>query len=99
MEQSTVVQILDPLKERCAGDLESQTLEVKGWCRDEKDLAREISEAAVCLANGDGGLVLVGVDDKKLGDAAITRCPYPVLRPTGSKLEYVNLHAHRYRAL
>jgi ATP-dependent DNA helicase RecG len=77
MEQSTVVQILDRLKERCAGELESQTLEVKGWCRDEKDLAREISEATVCLANGDGGLVLVGVDDKKVGDAAITRCPYP----------------------
>ena len=77
MEKSTVVQILARLKERPAGELETQTLEFKGWCRDEKELAREISEAVVCLANGDGGLVFVGVDDKKLGDAAIVRCPYP----------------------
>src|SRR5258707_701002 len=46
-------QILTELETRPAGELESQTLEFKGWCRDEKDLCGELAEAAVCLANAD----------------------------------------------
>jgi hypothetical protein len=45
-------QILTDLKTRPARELESQTLEFKGWRRDEKDLCGELAEAAVCLANG-----------------------------------------------
>jgi ATP-dependent DNA helicase RecG len=35
-------------------------------------------DAAVCLANTAGGLIIVGVDDKKTADA-ITPCPYPAV--------------------
>jgi predicted HTH transcriptional regulator len=47
--------------------------------KNEKELSHAIAEAAVCLSNAEGGLVLIGVDDKKVGPAAITRCPYPAL--------------------
>jgi ATP-dependent DNA helicase RecG len=64
-----------------AATLETQTLEFKGWCRHEKELSDKISEAAVCLANSEGGMVIIGVDDKQSGSAAITRCPYPSVTP------------------
>jgi ATP-dependent DNA helicase RecG len=69
-------QILTDLETRPAGELESQTLEFKGWCRDEKDLCGELAEAAVCLANADGGFVIIGVQDRNVGRRAASACPY-----------------------
>ena len=79
MDPSFVTNVLQELNQCPAGRLETQTLEFKGWCRDEKELSYEISEAVVCLANTEGGLIIAGVDDKKTGAAAISRCPYPSL--------------------
>ncbi len=59
-----------------AGDLESQTLEFKSWCKDDRELSQQIAEAAVCLANSEGGFVIVGVDDRKVGRAAAPVCPH-----------------------
>ena len=60
-----------------AGSLESQQLEFKSWCKDERELSHEIADAAVCLASTDGGLLIVGVDDKSSGHRALNRCPHP----------------------
>ena len=79
MELSTISYVLEELKRRPAAELETQTREFKGWCRDPKELSEKIVEAAVCLANTDGGLVFVGVDDQKPGEKAISRCPHPSL--------------------
>jgi predicted HTH transcriptional regulator len=79
MVPARVAEILDRLKESPAGKLESKVLEFKSWCKDQKALSYEISEAAVCLANADGGLVIIGVDDKKAGIQALKACPYPSL--------------------
>jgi Putative DNA-binding domain len=59
-----------------AGELESQRLEFKSWCNDERDFSREIGDAAVCLASTDGGLLVLGVDDKAVGSRAFARCPH-----------------------
>jgi ATP-dependent DNA helicase RecG len=59
-----------------AAELESQRLEFKSWCNDERDLSREIGDAAVCLASTDGGLLILGVDDKAVGSRAFARCPH-----------------------
>jgi hypothetical protein len=77
LKLSQVTGILDQLRECPAGRLETQTLEFKGWCQDEKELSRVVAEATVCLANTEGGLVIVGVDDRSVGSAAIIPCPYP----------------------
>jgi ATP-dependent DNA helicase RecG len=61
--------------------MESETLEIKGWCKDEKELAVKISEAAACLANALGGTVLVGIADDADGAAKFSRCPYQNVRP------------------
>lgn len=79
MELASVSKILERLNNCPARDLESQSLEFKGWCKSEKDLSHEIGEAAVCLANTVGGLIIVGVDDKKTGATAISPCPHPSL--------------------
>lgn len=55
-------------------------MEVKGWCRDEKQLAEKVSEAAHCLANAEGGTVLVGVDEVN-GRANFSRSPHPNITP------------------
>src|SRR5216684_4274763 len=68
--------ILQDLAVTAAGDLESQTLEFKSWCKDERELSQQIAEAAVCLANAEGGLVIIGVDDRRVGRAALASCPY-----------------------
>ena len=71
-----VESVLDQLMLTPAGELESQRLEFKSWCDDERDLSREIGDAAVCLASTDGGLLILGVDDKAVGSRAFARCPH-----------------------
>ncbi len=66
IESSRIEGILNSLMAASATDVESQTLEFKGWGRDEKDLSRLLAEATVCLANADGGLVIVGVHDRNV---------------------------------
>ena len=61
--------------------LEGQTLEVKGWCSNAKELSREISWAAACLANADGGVMVVGVLDKKIAPSCFKSCPHEEVNP------------------
>lgn len=56
--------------------LESQQLEFKSWCKNERELSHKIADAAICLASTDGGLLIVGVEDKGIGRRAISRCPH-----------------------
>ena len=79
MVPARVAEILNRLNDSPAGKLESKVLEFKSWCKNQKDLSYEIAEATVCLANADGGLVIVGVDDKKAGIQGLKPCPYPSL--------------------
>ncbi len=80
IESSRVEDILNSLMATPATDMESQTLEFKTWGKDEKDLSRHLAEATVCLANADGGLVIVGVHDKKVGRAAFEPCRFGTIR-------------------
>ena len=75
MDVNAVRGIVQRLETARPCDLESQTLEFKSWGRDAKDLSVSVSEAAICLANSEGGLVVVGADDKATGVAATPPCP------------------------
>jgi predicted HTH transcriptional regulator len=59
-----------------AATLESQQLEFKSWCKDDRELSHEVADAALCLASTDGGLLILGVDDKAIGKRAMARCPH-----------------------
>ena len=71
-----VESILDQLMVRPAATVESQQLEFKSWCKDDRELSHEIADAAVCLASTDGGLLIVGVDYKASGPRGMPRCPH-----------------------
>ncbi len=79
MVPARIEEILSRLKDDPAGKLESKVLEFKSWCKNLKDLSYEIAEAVVCLSNAEGGLVIIGVDDKKAGLQGLKPCPYPSL--------------------
>lgn len=55
---------------RKAADLESPTLEFKEDSPAEKETVNSLRDAAICLANSSGGMILLGVSDKEAGLAA-----------------------------
>jgi ATP-dependent DNA helicase RecG len=55
-----------------AGDLESSTLDFKAQGQNNlKDFLRDLAGDAVCFANASGGALIIGVDDKQAGPAAL----------------------------
>jgi ATP-dependent DNA helicase RecG len=54
--------------------------EVREWCGNEQDLWKEATDAAVCMANTDGGIVLFGLDPQRLIDEA-PPCPHEKVTP------------------
>lgn len=61
--------------------VESETLEIKGWCSNAKELADKASEAAACIANAHGGLVLLGIDDHPREKPKFSPCPHSDVTP------------------
>lgn len=55
--------------------VESESTEIKGWCRDERELADKIVDASHCLANANGGLLFVGIENSN-GRAKFSACPH-----------------------
>jgi ATP-dependent DNA helicase RecG len=53
--------------------VETDELEIKGWCKNEKEFTEKIVESACCIANARGGVVLGGIDGKM---AKFSCCPY-----------------------
>ena len=65
-----VVDLLTKLDAVCADELESQTLDFKEWDRQGiKGAIALIVETVICLANGGGGTLVVGVQDRTVGRA------------------------------
>lgn len=63
-----VEKLLDELDSHTADDLEGQDLEFKQWNeRSMRDSLGIVVEAAICMANGEGGTVVFGVADKVIG--------------------------------
>lgn len=63
-----IAALLDRLENETADQLESDHLDFKPWTSPKDDLKVAV-EYAVCFANADGGVVVFGVDDKKIGRA------------------------------
>lgn len=62
--------LLDELKTRTADELEDQDLDFKEWNqRSMADAVALVVEMAICMANGGGGTVVFGVNNKATGRA------------------------------
>ena len=62
--------LLEELSQQPADLLEGQDLDFKEWnSRSIADAVRLVIEMAVCMANGGGGTVIFGVNDKAIGRA------------------------------
>lgn len=72
--------LLDELERLPADTLEDQDLDFKEWkTRSTADAVALVTEMAICMANGGGGTVVFGVNDKGVGRAnAITGVPAEV---------------------
>ncbi|MGO9201749.1 MAG: RNA-binding domain-containing protein [Limisphaerales bacterium] len=69
--RNDILTLLDDLNRRNADSLEDQDLDFKQWnTRSLKDSVDMVVDMAVCMANGDGGTVVFGVDDSLVGRAA-----------------------------
>lgn len=67
---SEIRSLLDELERRPADALEDQDLDFKEWnSRSMADAVRLVVEMAICMANGGGGAVVFGVNDKAIDRA------------------------------
>ena len=65
---SDIKELLEELEITSAGELEDQDLDFKEWNqRRLKDAVALLVEMAVCMANGGGGTVVFGVNDRAIG--------------------------------
>src|SRR5229473_7038990 len=75
-DEQAIRNILVQLCSLPANVVESESLEVKSWCKDERQLAEKIGEAAACLANASGGILILGVADDDRKGRKFSTCPY-----------------------
>jgi len=68
--------VLTELCSQPTGTVESEQLEIKNWCRDEKQLAQKIGEEVACLANASGGTLILGVEPDNKRPKKFSACPY-----------------------
>ena len=75
--RAEIIELLDGLDDCVAEDLEDQDLDFKQWDeRSDRQSVRMVVSAAVCMANGGGGTVVLGVADRRQGrDSAIQGVP------------------------
>jgi len=69
-ELSEIRQLLDELEHQAADALEDQDLDFKEWkLRSMREAIDLVVEMAICMANGGGGTVIFGVNDRAVGRA------------------------------
>jgi ATP-dependent DNA helicase RecG len=74
---ATLRRIISELLLHTADEVESEQIEIKGWCNNDRELADKVAEACACLANTSGGFVLIGVADGVNPGQNFSSCPYP----------------------
>lgn len=76
-ELTEIRSLLARLDDEIADALEAQDLDFKEWPADDKHAIKLAVEMAVCMANGGGGTVVLGVRDRVLGrSAAVLGVPF-----------------------
>jgi len=84
--------LVEQLRKTPPGQVDRSIFEVRGWCGNEQDLWKEATDAAVCMANTEGGIALFGLDPQRLIDEA-PPCPHEKVTPEWLE-ESVREHSH-----
>src|SRR5579862_531512 len=74
-DAAPVRKIITDLLVQTVEEVESEELEIKGWCKDERELADKAAEACACIANTAGGYVLIGITNG-YGRYKFSPCPH-----------------------
>ena len=83
-EVTEVRSLLARLDAETADCLEGQDLDFKEWPADHRHAVRLAVDAAVCMANGGGGTVVLGVRDRVVGEFKPLLACQTQLTPTSS---------------
>ena len=78
-DEAVIRKYIADLLVQSAEEVESDQLEIKGWCRDDRELAEKVAEACSCIANTSGGFVLVGVAEGPTSGRKFSPCPHNVV--------------------
>jgi hypothetical protein len=73
---AAIRRIISDLLVHTADEVESEQIEIKSWCNNDRELADKVAEACACLANTSGGFVMVGVADGVNAGSKFSACPY-----------------------
>jgi ATP-dependent DNA helicase RecG len=90
-DDKKVRSIISDLLVRAVDEVESEELEIKGWCSDERELADKVAEACACIANTSGGFVVVGVAEGVRPGRKFSPCPHPDITPNWLQTKVQNL--------
>ncbi|HEX2187811.1 MAG TPA: RNA-binding domain-containing protein, partial [Longimicrobiaceae bacterium] len=94
---SEVRSLLDRLNEVCADKLEDQDLDFKEWNpRSMADAVAIAVEMAICMANGGGGTVVFGVNDRRIGRSEAVLGVPPVINSEHHRSTPTIRHADRH---
>ncbi len=88
---AAIRKIISDLLLQPADEVESEQIEIKSWCGDDRELADKVAEACACLANTSGGFVLVGVADGANVGRKFSPCPYSVVTTSWLQTNVHNL--------
>jgi predicted HTH transcriptional regulator len=64
------------LSVQAADRVESESIEVKGWCSGPKEFFEKLGEYSACLANANGGFLILGVEEDAGRPDRFKPCPY-----------------------
>jgi len=53
-DAAPIRKIINDLLTQTIEEVESEELEIKGWCKDERELAEKVADACGCIANTAG---------------------------------------------
>lgn len=88
-----ILEELTRLNSETADALENKRLDFKRWSKDQKDNKKNLLKEAVGFANAQGGTVVFGVENNKVGiDVACTGCPSNI------DTEIEELHYYLYKS-
>ena len=90
-DTTPIQKIISDLLVCATNEVESEQLEIKDRCRDERELAETVAEACACIANTTDGLVLVGVADGVDGRAKFSACPHPMVTTAWLRAQYARV--------